>query len=228
MDLHVKTQILGVIVCIKLNGKGIAVYILISLHGKGGKRDQIDTVAVLQGIQAAISCCDTDDCRNTGKMSAGSPHPHDIMISPLDIHRMILHQRIHDNMGTRTSVINIPYNMQMIDNQPLDQVAQGNDKVRCPPNPDNSMDDLIVIAFLIGNLCLFCDQLFDDISEILRQSLSYLGSGILGSHTLGYLYQPVQCDLIPVFNIVFLLHHKIQLLCRIIDQRGKCFLVPAA
>ena len=44
------------------------------------------------------------------------------MISPLNIDRVIRHQFIHNNMRTGTSVINIADNMQMIYNEPLDQL----------------------------------------------------------------------------------------------------------
>lgn len=74
-------------------------------------------------------------------------------------------------MGTRTSVVNITYNMEMIDDKSLDQIAQGNDKVRRPSDSDDGMNDLIVVTFFIGNLRFFCDELFYNIGKIFGSAL---------------------------------------------------------
>ena len=121
--------------------------------------------------------------------------------------------------------------MQMIDNQPLDQVAERGNEFRSPSDTDNGMDDLIVLSFLILYLFLLRNQFFNDIREILGQRLPHLGTGILGSHSLGHLHQPVKGNLKPVlqiFLIILLLHHQLQLLHGLIDQRGQAPLVPAA
>ena len=47
MNLHIQIQILGVIVRIIFDGKSVAVHILIGIQGKGGKGNQIDSIAVL-------------------------------------------------------------------------------------------------------------------------------------------------------------------------------------
>ena len=76
-----------------------------------------------------------------GFLSCSSSHPDHIMISPLDIQRMIFHQTIHDEMRARTSVINISQHMKMIHNKTLDQFCQGNDKILCPADLNDRIDD---------------------------------------------------------------------------------------
>ena len=100
-------------------------------------------------------------------------------------------------MGAVPSVINISHNMQMIDNQPLDQVAERGNEFRSPSDTDNGMDDLIVISFLILYLFLLRNQFFNDIREILGQRLPHLGTGILGSHSHGIIDQRGQAPLVP-------------------------------
>ena len=158
-------------------------------------------------------------------MSACSPHPYNIMVSPLNIHRVVFHQSIHDNVRPGPPVINIPYNMQMIHYKPLDQVAESNNKFRCAPDPDNGMDDLIIIAFLVGDLGSFCDQFLNNVGKILGQGLPHLGPGVLGGHLLGDLHQTMERDLVPVLNIILLAKHDVQLFLWIIDQCCKGFLV---
>ena len=47
VDFHIHTQIFGIVICVVLDGKSIAVHIFIHVQGKGGKRDQVDPITVL-------------------------------------------------------------------------------------------------------------------------------------------------------------------------------------
>ena len=55
------------------------------------------------------------------------------MVSPLDIEMMVVAKCIHDDMGTRTTVVYIADHMQDIDRQPLYQVTHGDDEVFSTP-----------------------------------------------------------------------------------------------
>ena len=54
-------------------------------------------------------------------------------------------------MRARTSVINISQHMKMIHNKTLDQFCQGNDKILCPADLNDRIDDGIVICFFVQN-----------------------------------------------------------------------------
>ena len=97
--------------------------ISISIHRKRSKRQQIDAISVFKDIQIAVSCTDTDHIGNASPLPGGGTHPQHIMISPLNINRMVLDQFFHDNMGARSSVVNITHNMKMVYRQPLDQLT---------------------------------------------------------------------------------------------------------
>ena len=107
----------------------------------------------------------------------------------------------------------------MVNHQSLDQITQCNDKILRSADPDNGMDNFVVVAFLVRNICFFGNQLFDNISEILRECLPYLRTGILRCHLLCNLYQTVQRDLIPVLKVILFTDYNIQLFYRIINQR---------
>ena len=79
-------------------------------------------------------------------------HPHHIVISPLDIDGMMLHQRIHDHMRIRTSVKNISYHMKMVYDQTADQITKCYDQLRCTSCTDHGMDDLIIVCLLIRHI----------------------------------------------------------------------------
>ena len=130
---------------------------------------------------------------------------YNIMIAPLNVHRVIVTQRIHNHMRSRPSVENISHDMQMIYDKLLNQVAQRYDKLLCPADPNDRMYDLVIVCLLILNLCIFRDQILYDIGEILRQRLAHLRPRIFGGNAFRDLYQSVQGDLIPILNGAFVL-----------------------
>ena len=123
VNLHVKIQVLGIVIRIVADRKCAAVHVLVGFQGKGCKGNQIDPVALLQCVQIPIPRRSPQNRGNTGKMPAGGSHPDNIVISPLNIHGMVLHQRIHDDMRAGPSVKNIPNDMEMVNHKPLDQIA---------------------------------------------------------------------------------------------------------
>ena len=56
--------------------------------------------------------------------------------------------------------------MQVVNHQPLDQIAQRHDKLRRPADTDNGMDNLIIISFFVLHLRLLRNQLLNDIGKI--------------------------------------------------------------
>ena len=79
-------------------------------------------------------------------------------------------------MRTGSPVIDIPDNVKMVDDQPLDQISQRNDKLRRPADADDRMDDLVVIGLFVLNLRLLRDQLLDNVCKILRKCFPHLGT----------------------------------------------------
>ena len=102
--------------------------ILVTVQRKPCQRDEIDPVSVFQGVEIIVSGADPHHIGNTRPMSGRSPHPEDVVISPLDIQRMIIHETVHNPVSSRSAVIDIPDHMEMVDGQPLDQMAQGRDQ----------------------------------------------------------------------------------------------------
>ena len=207
------------------SGAGI---VLIYIHCKRGERDHVDPVSILQYVQIIIADAVTDHSGDTGLLSRRCSHPHHVMISPLDIQRVIFAETLHNEMGTRSSVINIAKDMKMIHDQPLDQLCKGNDEVLRPAYLNNGIDNRIVIGFFVQHLRFFRDQFFDHIGVIRRKRFTDLGTGVLGRRGLAHLDQPVQSDLIPVLHILFCLLHQLDLLSGIIDQRRQRPLVAVA
>ena len=190
------------------------------------QRDQVDAVIVLNGIQVAVLGADTDDVGNAGQLSCRCAHPQHIMIAPLDIHRMIVHENVHDLRRAGATVKNIADDVQMIYHQPLNERAERHNELRRPVNADDRVDDLVIICLFVGDFLLLRDQLFYNIGEILGQSFPHLGTRIFGRYPLTDLNEPVQRDLVPVVQIRLLFQDPFHLPVRIINQRRQTLLVP--
>ena len=62
----------------------------------------------------------------------------------------------------------------MINHKPLDQICDRTDKFFCPADPNDRLNDLIIVGFFVMKLRLFRDQFFYDISKIFRKCLRTL------------------------------------------------------
>ena len=198
--------------------KTLARIILIYPRRKHGKRAQIDTVAILQHIKAVVAYSDPQYIADTGQIARSSPHPGNIVISPLDIHIMEAHQLLHNDIRPGASVKNIPNNMEIINGKILDQPAERCYKFIRNTGVYDRMDNLIVIKLFIFIISIHMKQFINGICIFLRHLFANLGTGILGCHLPANLYQPVNGDTLPVLRISALLHHPGQMALRIIDQ----------
>ena len=100
---------------------------------EGGERPEADPIAVFQHIDVRVGKRHVQDVRDARLASSGRGHPEHIVVAPLDIHRMVPHQKIHDLIRARPAVENIPNHMEMIDRKALDEGGERDDKrIRAP------------------------------------------------------------------------------------------------
>ena len=147
------------------------------------------------------------------------------MIAPLQVKGVVPLQPVHDQIRRRSPVIDVSQNVQMIDNQPLDQLRQCNDEILRLPQFHDCVDNCLIVSLLVQHLLLLCDQLLNDICIVLRQHLAHLGARILGRYGFAHLNQPIQRNLIPVLDIVLLPLYQLHLFLRIVNERCKRCLV---
>ena len=131
--MHLLTQFFFqcIIIGSSIHLKCITRIIFINFHGKSSEWKHIDSITVFKNIKITISNTVAQYRCNTCTLSDGSSHPYNIMISPLNIERMVIHQTIHNKMRTRSTVKNITENVKVIHNKALDQFCKRNDKVLC-------------------------------------------------------------------------------------------------
>ncbi len=166
------------LVSVMVDREELAVVIRVGAHRQIRQRNQIDAVIILQRVEIAVLRADADHIGDARRVAGGRTHPQDIVIAPLDVHRVIIHQAVHDGGRSRSSVKDVAHDVQVIDDQPLNQLAQGDDKIFRPVNANNRGNDFIIIVFLIGKIDALIDQFLDDVGEIFRQRLAHLGTGV--------------------------------------------------
>ena len=204
-----------------MGGKSFTGVIPVGIGRKHGQRAQIYAVPILQNIKAVVADGNPKHIADTGRIPCDRPHPGDIMIAPLDIHIMKIHQFIHNQIGSGPSVKDISDNMQAVYGKALNQLTQSTDKFPCNPHVNDGADNLTVEHFFIIPIVIHMEHLIYNICKIRRQLLADLGTGILGGDYLTDLQQPVYGDSLPVLRIIAGLYNLIQYLVRIIDQIGQ-------
>ena len=207
-----------------LNFKTGAGVIFVISKGKGCQGQKINTISVFQNIQIGITGTNPNYRCHTTRLSCRCPQPENIVISPLDIQRMIVFQTVHNLVRPRSPVINISQNVQMIYHQSLNQLRQCHNKLLCSPNFNDGLNNLLIVGLLVHNIRTLCNQLFYHIGKILRQSFVHLRSGIFGRCFFTHLNQAVQGNFIPFPLVTFLHFHQIHLFPWIINQRSKASL----
>ena len=90
------------------------------------------------------------------------------MVTPLDIEMMVVAKRIHNDMCSRATIVDIADHMQQVDRQPLYQVTHGDNEIVCPPGRDDRFDNLVHIGRLVRLDRRLMQQLLDDIGELFR------------------------------------------------------------
>ena len=130
---------------------------------------------------------------------------------------MVIAKDVHDVMRPVSSIKDVTQNMERIDGQSLDQLAEGDDEIVCPTGADDGVDNHFDVCLSVRKHGVVVQQFLNDIRELLRQCFPNLGTGILGRNILTQGNQLVQCSEIPTFNIRFNRFHQVELLFRIVN-----------
>ncbi len=208
-----------------VHGKTCAGIVGITFHRQLGQRYQVDAVSVLEDIQIAVLGRDPDHIGDTGSAPGGCSHPDHIVVAPLNIHRVMSHQIVHNQVRVRSPVIDVAHHMEMIHHQTANQSAESDDQARSTLGGDHGMDDFIVVGLLVRLIRPPRHQLLHNVGKLLRHGLAHLRPGVFGRRAPADPDQAVDRDSIPLLHIRLHLLHLSHLQFRIIDQRGQRLLL---
>ena len=195
--------------------------------GKHTQRAQGDAVAGFDNIQIVVAQGVEQHRGYQCAGAGGSAHPQNVVVAPLDIHVVIVQQGVHDDVGAGAAVIDITHQMQVIHRQTLDQLAQLDQEVGGAADIDDGGDDVLVIIALVCILVVGVDQLVDDVGIFRRHGFAHLGARVLGADQTAHFNEPVEGDAVPLPHILGDALNLLQLLLRIVDQRGQLVALAA-
>ena len=187
----------GVVPLQMKTGAGIP---LVGAHGVGGKGQHVDAVTVFQNVEVSVAGTDANHVANAGDFSCGGAHPQDVMVSPLNVHGMVIHQGVQDEVRTGTAIVDIADDMQVINDQTLNQGAERNDELSCPVERNDGREDGFIIGFLVVPIFPLHQQFFQYIVKTGGQRLPYLGARILIGDIPGHLDEAAEHDAVPILR----------------------------
>ena len=158
--------------------------------------------------------------RDANIAACSGSHPHHIVIAPLDIHVMVLHQVIQDHIRMRATVENIADDVQHIYRHAFDERCHFDNKSVCAAGIDNSADDIVIVAVAVG-VGRSVEQLFHNVGKFFGKRFAHLGAGILGSRKPANGDEPSKHYAIPIVKIRYGGFGFNELFAGVIDQRRK-------
>ena len=143
--------------------------IAVNLLRGGRKRSQIDSVSDLQHVKVIIADVHAQKVRHAGPVARCRSHPDNIVIAPLEIHIMVIHQKIHDFIRVRASVKDVADNVQFVHRKAADCLRELHDIFFRYAAFYNRTDNLAVVMRLVF-LIVSVQKLVDAVIHVLRQT----------------------------------------------------------
>ena len=123
------------------------------------------------------------------------------MITPLDIKIVVVAEVIHDMSCPRSAIEDITHNMQAIDYEVVNEMADGFQKILCLTRFDDGLDDGVVIHLSVGLCFRFMEELFDDVCKLFREQRAHFRAGVFYGYCTRYfgnLHEPRFINLICI------------------------------
>ena len=117
---------------------------------------------------------------------------------------MVVHERLHDDVGIRPTVVYVANDVEPLDGKSLDKLAQRLDELSTAVSANDRVDDGRIVRLLVLAVTVFGHELFDDVGEVVRQRFAYAGARVLPRGAFAYGHETRQHDGIPCPRIAHL------------------------
>ena len=128
-----------------LRSEFFAVVISVSVLGKCCKRSQVEPIADFEHIEVVVADVHSQEVTDAGPVSGRGSHPYDIVIAPLEIYILVLHEVIEDIIRMSSPVKDIAYDMQFVDSEPRYRLGHFTDELVDQSTLCDRGKDLVVI-----------------------------------------------------------------------------------
>ena len=117
----------------------VDVAVPVGVFGKEGQGAGVDAVAVLHCLQVVVGQGGAQHGGDADGAARRRAHPDHVVVAPLDVHRMVGHQLLHDEVRPGAPVVNIAQNVQLEHRQRLDKFAQRLDEIVRPAHRQDAV-----------------------------------------------------------------------------------------
>ena len=92
----------------------LAGVVLVCVHGKGGERHEVYTVAVLERGEVGVAQRQAYDIAYTSPVAGLCAHPQHVMVAPLYVPAVVGRQRIEDDVGPGATVVDVAEDVEEV------------------------------------------------------------------------------------------------------------------
>ena len=184
MNLHVHLELGGRKIGIALERKADARVVGVGVERERRKRQNVDAVGVFQDGEVAVAGAVAHHVRDAATLPERSAHPHDVVVSPLDVHGMVRHERVHDGVRRRAAVVNVADDVQLVYREALDHGRERFDERDAAARAHRRIDDGAIVGFLVDAMAIFGQKLFDDVGELAWHGAADFGVRVLARGAL--------------------------------------------
>ncbi len=168
------------------------VIIAVELLGHPLQMAQVDAVAVLQHAVVVVSQGGLQHRADADGAAGSGTHPDHIVVAPLDIHIVVAHQQVEDDVRAGAAVEQVAHDVQLVHGQPLDELTETDDELVGAAIFDDAADDLAVVEVLVVVLKVGVEQLIQNVPAAGRQAGAHMLPGMLGGHQPADINEPQQ------------------------------------
>ena len=221
LDLHVHLELGGRKVGVALEPEGDAGVVGVGGRRERGERKDVDAVGVFQDGQVAVARAVAHHVRDAAALPERRAHPHDVVVAPLDVDRVVIHERVHDGVRRGAAVVDVADDVELVHGEALDHRGQRLDERDAAARAHRRVDDGGIVSVLIDTVAVLGEQLLDDVGELARQGAAHLRARVLARGALAHLDEARHGDGVPGGGVVHLGQRELRLLARVVDERGE-------
>ena len=195
----------------------LAVVVAVCRLGKGGEPPHVDPVAQLQHVHVVVADVHADQVGYACPVARRGSHPDHVVVAPLEIHVVEIHEIVHNVIRVRSTVKDIAYDVEVVHRQHADRVRHAGDEGLSEPLVYDVIDDLAVVVCSVL-LVVGVEQLVHCVGEMFGESLTHPGPGVFGRYGFADGDEPVDHGHAPFVKVFFALAAAPDLCFGVVDQ----------
>ena len=204
--------------------------VAIDFHGEVGEGEQVDAIAFLKGLDVGVAYRYAEHGGDECEVAGGCTHPFDVVVAPLQVEVVVTREGVHDLPGSRTTVEDIADDVELVDDETVDEVADGDDERLASTDFDHGVDDGVVVVLPVGFALCLIEEFGDDVGEFGFEEFLELRTRVFVVDEACHLDDLVDGHAIPVVEVlgILLFLDEFELVLRVVDECAQLALVAVA